>query len=85
MTSIAEGTFRSCTKLKNVSIPDTLDSIGNNAFSSCRSLNTINDPSNPNNINLPNSVTGIGDSAFSSCSGLISAVIPKVKMRWANP
>ena len=42
-------------------------SIGNNAFTLCRSLTSIN---------IPDSVTSIGDSAFSSCASLTSINIP---------
>lgn len=48
-------------------IPNSVTGIGNNAFSDCPSLTSIE---------IPNSVTNIGDNAFNSCSGLTSIEIP---------
>ena len=52
---------------KNTTIPNSVTSIGHNAFECCYGLT---------NISIPNSVTSIGDYAFSSCSGLTSVIIP---------
>ena len=48
-------------------IPDSVTSIGANAFINCYSLTSIA---------IPNSVTSIGESAFQSCNNLTSIVIP---------
>ena len=48
-------------------IPNTVTSIGNHAFSYCRSLTSVT---------IPNSVTSIGNYAFSGCSSLTSVTIP---------
>ena len=45
----------------------SVTSIGNNAFSACEGLTSIN---------IPNSVTSIGNNAFSACKGLTSINIP---------
>ena len=58
--------FVSGSKINSVTIPNTVISIGNRAFSSCNGLTSIT---------IPNSVTTIGDNAFSSCSGLTSVSI----------
>ncbi len=49
-------------------IPNTVTSIGEDAFSGCTGLT---------NVTIPNSVTNIGSSAFWGCSGLTSVAIPK--------
>lgn len=48
-------------------IPNTVTSIGANAFSLCSGLTSIN---------IPNSVTSIGTAAFSSCIGITNITIP---------
>ena len=48
-------------------IPSSVTSIGDRAFSGCRSLSEIV---------IPSSVTSIGDSAFSGCDSLSEIVIP---------
>ena len=54
-------------KLIDVTISNSVTSIGSYAFDGCRSLT---------NVVIPNSVTSIGSRAFYGCSSLTSVVIP---------
>ncbi len=59
--------FHDCTGLTSVTIPNSVTSIGDGAFSDCSGLTSVT---------IPDSVTSIGDYAFSSCTGLTSVTIP---------
>ncbi|NBI88928.1 leucine-rich repeat domain-containing protein, partial [Lachnospiraceae bacterium] len=50
------GAFKNCSSLENITIPNTVTSIGSSAFADCNSLA---------HITIPNSVTNISDHAFS--------------------
>ena len=50
----------------NTTIPNSVTSIGNRAFSYCSGLTSVT---------IPNSVTSIDDQAFSGCSGLTSVTV----------
>ena len=50
-----------------VTLANTVTSIGENAFRNCPGLTSVN---------IPNSVTSIGESAFYGCTGLTSITIP---------
>ena len=62
---IASNAFYYCIDLNSVTIPNSVTSIGNSAFSECGLTS----------INIPNSVTSIGNAAFSGCSGLTSIIV----------
>ncbi len=59
------GGFASCTNLEKITLPDTIMSIGDDAFWFCSSLT---------NVVIPDSVTSIGEAAFAGCSSLTSVV-----------
>ena len=73
-----------------VVIPNSVKSIGDNAFENCRDLTSIAIPNSVKSIGwgafydctrltsitIPNSVTSIGNSAFCGCTGLTSITIP---------
>ncbi len=52
---------------KNTSIPNSVTSIGAQAFEYCTGLTSVT---------IPNSVTSIGGAAFQNCTGLTSVTIP---------
>ena len=58
---IKDHAFRYQTRLKSITLPDSVTSIGNSVFYGCTGLTSIT---------IPNSVTSIGNSAFYGCSGL---------------
>ena len=88
-TIIAPYQFRYCSTLKQVTIPDSVTSIGSSAFYGCTSLTSVTIPNSVTSIGISafwgctsltsvtigNSVTSIGDSAFSDCSSLTSVTI----------
>ena len=63
--SIAGYAFYGCTGLTSVTIPNSVTSIGDDAFSG----------TGLTSVTIPNSVTSIGNWAFSGCSGLTSVTI----------
>ena len=54
-------------KLIQITIPNTITSIGYQAFENCSKLTTVN---------LPDTITSIGDRAFSNCKSLTSINLP---------
>ncbi len=66
ITCIGYHAFYNCGNLKSITIPNSVTSIGNSAFSN----------SGLESITIPNSITAIGYSAFSSCRYLTSITIP---------
>ena len=88
-TCITDIAFKGCSGLKNISIPESVTTIGD-AFMNCDGLTSIKIPNsvtiiengafsgckNLVNITIPSSVTEIGDAAFFECANLQSITIP---------
>lgn len=86
VTAVQGGAFYNCTNLISVTLPDSIESIGDGAFNNCTSLLSVNIPnsitsisqttfkycSSLTSINLPNSITMIGSFAFSGCTSLVN-------------
>ena len=90
VTEISALSFDSCTKLTNVSLPESIISIKNFAFGHCEKLIQINIPESTksienyafsnckklNNITLPDNLEVLGNSAFEYCESLERIRIP---------
>ena len=61
ITEIKDGTFDDDDNLESIKFPKNLKTIGEHAFTWCRSIKSLE---------LPDSVTEIGEYAFSICYGL---------------
>lgn len=72
ITSISDFSFTHCTKLKSISIPQTIEYIGEYAFSSCYLLD---------NVVLPEGLKTIKVAAFSNCISLNKITIPSTVKR----
>ena len=66
ITSIGDYAFYFCAFATSVTIPDSVITIGKNAFWGCNDLD----------ITIPSKVTSIGDYAFYGCDGITSITLP---------
>ena len=67
LKSIGDEAFYDCANLTSITLPNSLTSIGKEAFASCRLKN----------INLPNSLTTIGEAAFQYGGSFTDITIPE--------
>ena len=68
VTQLGENLFKDHTEITNITLPETLNTIANNAFDNCAGLLEIQ---------LPSSVTSIGSEAFKDCCSLTEFQFPK--------
>ena len=66
-TSLGDLAFANLMLLTDVSLPETVERIGNNCFWACTALPAID---------LPDGLTVLGEQAFAECSALESVVVP---------
>lgn len=98
VTSIGDYAFYDCSNLKNVILPEGLESIGFYAFDHSN-LQSINFPSTLKSIGnsafrdcyylsgdivIPEGITSIGDSVFYYCDDIVSVVLPESVKLIAN-
>lgn len=90
VTSIGKGAFEEQTRIKTVTLPNTIKIIGESAFEDCENLTSINIPSSVTvieedafagcekltNVSLNEGLTTIGGWAFDGCSSFTSIKIP---------
>jgi hypothetical protein len=67
ITSLGKCAFREAKNLKEITLPDSLTSIGGSVFYSTALTS----------VDIPDSVTEIGSSAFSGCKSLSSVTLPQ--------
>ncbi len=68
VVSISNNAFENCS-MTGVKLPNSLETIGDNAFKSCSNLTSIE---------IPINCTTIGDSAFEGCASLESVTFPTI-------
>ena len=85
-----EGTFKNCTTLKSIYIPDTVERISAYAFDGCTNLESVRFSENLENIGgcafrncsslteikIPMSVWSFGQLVFQNCTSLIEVTMP---------
>ncbi len=75
MTRIGNSAFYKCVNLKNITIPESVESIDSYAFAGCESLSSIT---------LPERLTSLGIGAFRDCSNLRDITILSREFFWSD-
>lgn len=65
LKTIGSNSFKGCSQLKSIEIPNSVTSLGNSCFLGCSALT---------NIHIPNSLQQLGDFCFYSCANWIGNV-----------
>jgi hypothetical protein len=65
--SLSSSSFRACSNLVSIILPEGLETIGNDCFYQCTSLESIT---------IPDSVTSLGSWSFFSCNSLVEVDLP---------
>jgi len=69
--------YAAASALRSITLPLTIEEIGDNAFYDCQYLNSINYVGSTYDINIfPNSLRIIGNSCFNGCASLQNITIP---------
>lgn len=91
VTALAKNVFNSHTELKTITLPDTLEEIGQSAFAFCTGLTSVNIPGSVRtfeetafydctaleNVTLSEGLTEIGPYAFHGCTALTEITCPE--------
>ncbi len=86
VTKIFDNALKNCTKIKEITLPNSIKQIGNNSFANCSSLNKVafnsglekignyafENCSLLNSVTLPNTLSSIGNYPFKGCLKLDS-------------
>jgi hypothetical protein len=75
VTGVSRYAFFYCNKLKSVTMPSGLSSIGSSAFVGCRNLEQLT---------IPESVTSIGEKAFDGCSSLRNIQVSEANQNYCS-
>ena len=70
VSKIGSNTFKDCTNLASITIPDSVTEIGDHAFAGC---------SNLSEVVLTKGISSIGASAFKDCASLYNVEIPNLE------
>ena len=90
VTEIQKEAFKGCINFVSMTLPNTVETIGESAFKECSGLHTISlgenlkglgssafyDCTSLRSINIPNGVTKLEGSTFANCSKMLSVTIP---------
>ncbi len=73
LTEIGKTAFIRCSSLVDMTLPDSVTTIGESAFQDCSSKSETGEITGISSISFPRSVTRIGDYAFKGCKNLETA------------